>query len=81
VNQPNPVYPEAAKRDKIQGVVRLAVLIGKDGTVKDARVVQSVSALDQAAVDAVRQWTFRPGTRDGEPVDTKVELSINFTLK
>jgi TonB family protein len=81
VKQPNAVYPESAKRDKVQGVVRLAVLIGKDGTVKDARVVQSVPALDQAALDAVRQWTFRPGTRDGEPVDTKVELSINFTLK
>jgi TonB family protein len=81
VNKPNPVYPESAKRDKIQGLVRLAVTVDKNGAVKDARVVQSVPALDQAALDAVRQWTFRPGTRDGVPVQTKCELTINFTLK
>jgi protein TonB len=81
VNKPNPVYPETAKRDKIQGMVRLAVTVDKDGAVKDARVVQSIPALDQAALDAVRQWTFRPGTRDGVPVETVCELTINFALK
>jgi TonB family protein len=81
VNKPDAVYPESAKRDKIQGMVRLAVTVDKNGTVEDARVVQSVPELDQAALDAIRQWTFHPGTRDGVPVETKCEITINFTLK
>ena len=81
IEQPNPIYPEEAKRTKVQGVVVLSVTVGANGQVKDARVIQSVPALDQAALEAVRQWTFRPGTRDGKPVDVVTDITINFALK
>jgi len=44
-------------------------------------VIQSVPALDQAALDAARQWTFRPGTKDGKPVDVVTEITMAFTLR
>lgn len=81
INQPNPVYTADALTAGIQGVVVVAVTVASDGSVKDARIVKSVSALDQAALDAVRKWTFRPGTRDGEPVDVTVDIAMEFRLR
>jgi protein TonB len=81
IEQPAPAYPPDALRAGVQGVVRLSVTVGSDGRLKDARVIQSVPALDQAALDAVRQWTFRPGTKDGQAVDVVTEITMAFSLK
>ncbi|HEX7190636.1 MAG TPA: energy transducer TonB [Thermoanaerobaculia bacterium] len=77
----NPVYPDDERRNHVSGIVILEALIGKDGRVKDAAVLKTVSAgLDQAALDAVRQWEFKPGTLNGEPVDVLFNLTVSFRL-
>jgi len=55
--------------------------IGTDGLVKDARIVKSIRLLDQATLDAVKQWTFKPATLDGKPVEAEADFTVNFTLK
>ena len=84
VSETKPVYTQAAKDAKIQGEVQLAVVVKADGNVGDVSVTRSLDdkyGLDQAAVDAARQWTFKPGTRDGKAVPVQVELLMRFTLK
>jgi protein TonB len=79
INRVEPVYPEAAKQSRISGIVILEVIIDRTGVVKDARVLKPLPfGLDQAAMDAVKQWTFRPGTFKGEPADVIFNLTINF---
>ncbi len=79
-----PQYTAAALQAKIQGDVELALVVRADGTVDGVSVTQSldtVYGLDDAAVEAARQWTFTPGTKDGQPVDVLVHLNMRFTLK
>jgi TonB family protein len=81
IKKANAVYPEDAKKQKVQGTVVVRLKIGTDGLVKDARIVKSIKPLDQATLDAVKQWTFKPGTVDGKPVEVETEITVNFTLK
>ncbi len=74
-----PVYPEAARRRAVQGVVTLRVLVGPDGTVRQVRVTRSIPELDAAAVAAVRQWTFRPGTIGGRKVAVWIDVPVRFS--
>ena len=79
VRRVNPKYPEEARRTHVTGIVVLQVLIGKDGYVKHVEVLKPLMfLLDQSAIDAVRQWQFRPGTLDGKPVDVVFDLTIQF---
>jgi bla regulator protein blaR1 len=78
----NPHYPDAAKQKGIFGVVILATDINENGDVTDARVLKGLpEGLDQAAMAAVRQWKFRPAMKDGKPVATTFNLTINFRLE
>ena len=81
VYEVKPIYPAEAMDAKVQGVVVVDCTIATDGSVSDARVVQSVPMLDDAALAAVRQWRFTPTLLNGEPVPIEVTLTINFTLK
>ena len=82
VKDVKPVYTEAAMRRKAQGTVELSLVILTDGTVGDATVTRSLDEdLDQQAIIAVRQWTFKPGTKDGEPVKVQVSVEMTFTLR
>ena len=77
-----PVYPAIAQSARVQGDVVVAALIGKDGRVIDVAVVQSIPLLDQAAIDAVRQWEFEPPTSvNGDAVTISSKFTIGFTLK
>jgi protein TonB len=76
-----PVYPATAQTARIQGLVVLEALIGPDGKVSDAKIVQSIPLLDQAAVDAVKQWEFTPTMVDGAAVPVLMTVSVNFALK
>jgi len=76
-----PEYPEDARAAKIEGVVILGIVIGEDGSVIGTTVLRSIPALDQAAVDAVRQWMFEPTVLNGEPVEIEMAVTINFTLQ
>jgi protein TonB len=63
-----PIYPAVAEQARVQGVVICEVLIGPDGKVADVRILRSIPLLDQAAVDAVRQWAFTPTLPNGSAV-------------
>jgi len=75
-----PQYPPAAGRARIEGTVVLMAVIDKDGSVKDVRVESGLPLLAQAAIDAVRQWRYKPYMIDGEPVEVDSRITINFTL-
>ena len=78
-----PRYTSDAMRAKIQGEVELQVVVAADGSVSRARVTNSLDkifGLDEAAVAAVKQWTFEPGKLDGMPVPVAVSLSLQFKL-
>lgn len=75
-----PVYPEAARAAKVQGIVILEVLIDGGGLVTDAHVLKSIPELDMAAIDAVKQWKYQPTTLNGKPVQTWATVSVNFSL-
>ena len=75
-----PKYPPEAGRTRIEGMVVLLAVIGKDGTVEDVRVERGLPVLAQAAIEAVKQWRYRPYLLNGEPVEVDSQITINFTL-
>jgi len=75
-----PVYPPIAQSARVQGVVIIEATIGADGKVKDAKVLRSIPLLDQAALDAVKQWEFTPTTMNGQAVPVVMTVTVNFTL-
>jgi periplasmic protein TonB len=84
VRQVKPEYTKSGLDQRIQGSVVLSSVILADGTVSDVRIERSLdeaSGLDQAAVDAMKQWQFKPGTKDGQPVAVKIQCELTFTLK
>jgi TonB family protein len=76
-----PVYPDVAQASRVQGVVILEVIIDPAGFVSDAKILRSVALLDQAAIDAVRQWEFTPTLLNGVPVSVVMTVTVNFSLK
>ncbi len=81
VRQVKPVYPQAAKDNRLQGVVVLEVNIATDGTVSDARVITGHPDLVQSAFEAVRQWVYTPVLVDGRPVEVVSTITINFAFQ
>ena len=81
VKDVRPVYPEDALAARVQGVVIIEATIGPSGAVSDARVLRSIPLLDQAAVNAVRQWEFTPTLVNGVPVPVMMTVTVNFTLR
>jgi TonB family protein len=76
-----PEYSEEARAAKYQGTVVLYVEIGPDGYAHNPAVLQSLGlGLDQKALDAVNQWKFQPGTKDGAPVTVQASIEVNFRL-
>ncbi len=76
-----PVYPPIAQSARVQGVVIIEATIGADGKVKDAKVLRSIPLLDQAALDAVKQWVFTPTLLNNVPVPVIMTVTVNFTLQ
>lgn len=76
-----PVYPALAKIAHVDGVVVLEAVIGEDGTVRDVRVLRSIQLLDEAAMEAVRQWRFTPTLLNGEPVPVVMTVTVAFKLR
>jgi TonB family protein len=75
-----PVYPPLAKQIRIQGSVKLQVVISKTGSVDSANVVSGHPLLVQAALNAVKQWQYKPFLADGQPVVVNTEVEVPFTL-
>jgi len=81
MKQVHPVYPEKLKEEKVSGVVVLRVTIDATGKLKDIQPEKSDhEGLTQAALDAVRQWTWRPGTVKGQPREFVIMVTIQFRL-
>jgi protein TonB len=77
----NPVYPPIAQSARVSGVVIIEATIGADGHVTNAKVLRSIPLLDQAALDAVKQWIFTPTLLNGVPVPVIMTVTVNFTLQ
>ena len=77
-----PVYPEIARKARIEGVVILEITVDKQGNVKDVKVLRPLPmGLTEAAVDAVRQWKYEPSTLNGRPVEVLVTVTVRFSLQ
>jgi len=76
-----PIYPEVARLAHIGGTVIVEAIIGVNGDVTDARVLRSMPMLDQAAVDAVRQWKYTPTLLNGVPVPVVMTVTVTFALR
>jgi TonB family protein len=77
-----PVYSERARTAKLQGVVVMCATVRKDGTIEIGNVVNPLAmGLNENARQALSQWKFKPALKDGEPVDTRMSIEINFTLR
>lgn len=84
ITEVKPVYTPGAMRARIQGAVWMKAIVLPNGTVGDVVVETSLDrehGLDDQAVQALKQWTFEPGTKDGEPVAVEVTVEMTFTLR
>ena len=80
--QPNPEYSDRAARKKIQGDVRLSIIVTAEGTVRDPQITHSLDKdLDKNAVECVKKWKFEPATKDGKPVATHVAVEVSFHVQ
>jgi protein TonB len=80
VKRVEPAYPAIAKTARVQGTVILAAVIGKDGTIQNLHVVSGHPLLQGAAMDAVKQWRYKPYILNGEPVEVDTQVEVHFTL-
>ena len=80
IKQVVPQYPALARQARISGVVRLQGIIAKNGTIEDLQVISGHPLLIKAALDAVRQWIYRPTYLNGEAVEVAAPIDVVFTL-
>jgi len=81
IKDAKPIYPTIAQVTRTQGTVLIETTIGVDGKVQDARVLVSVPGLDEAALDAVRQWEYEPSLLNGVPVAVTMTVIVKFALQ
>ena len=81
VKMVKPVYPPEAKAKGIQGTVKLQALIGKNGAVKELKVLGGPEELVPPSVEAVKQWVYEPTLKDGQPVEVVTDIDVNYSLK
>ena len=75
-----PAYPALAKTARVSGTVRLQGVIGKDGAIKNLQLISGHPLLAQAALEAVRQWIYKPTLLNGEAVEVIAPIDVIFTL-
>lgn len=81
IYSPEPSFSDEARKAKCQGIVMLLVVVGKDGRPYNVRVGQSLGmGLDEKAIEAVRNWRFRPATFNSQPVATQIAVQVDFHL-
>ena len=79
--QPPASYPALAQHMKVQGSVVLQAVIGVDGIIQDLHVLSGPTILAAAAQQAVREWRFKPVLQNGQPVETKANIIVNFNIR
>src|SRR5580704_5748392 len=80
IRRVNPTYPPLARQARIQGVVILRAVISKDGSIENLQLVSGHPMLAPAAIEAVKQWKYKPYLLNGEPVEVDTQVQVNFTL-
>jgi protein TonB len=80
INQARPVYPPLARQARIQGTVKLTAIISKDGSIQKLEVLSGHPLLIPAALQAVKEWRYKPTLLNGEPVEVVTQVDVNFTL-
>jgi protein TonB len=80
IRRVQPEYPALAKQARIQGTVVLRAVINREGTIQDLQVISGHPLLVQAAINAVRQWHYRPFYLNDQPVEVETQVTVNFTL-
>ena len=80
IHQVKPPYPAAAKMARVEGSVALQAVIGKDGSIQNLRVISGHPLLTSAALEAVKQWRYKPYYLNGEPVEVETQIVVNFLL-
>jgi protein TonB len=82
ISDVKPIYPDIARKARVQGVVIIEAIIDKNGTVTDARTLRGLPmGVSEAALDAVRKWKYRPATLNGRPVAVYLTVTVTFTLQ
>ncbi len=81
IEQVRPYYPDVAKAHGIEGLVKLQAVIGRDGRIRDLKLISGHSWLVEAAMDAVRKWRYQPTLLEGEPVEVSTTIAVVFTLE
>jgi len=80
IRKVQPAYPPLARSARIQGAVVLQAVISKQGTIENLLVLTGHPMLAPAAIEAVRQWRYRPYILNGEPVEVETQVTVNFSL-
>ena len=80
IYRPQPIYPALAKSARVQGQVLLRAIISREGTIQNLQVISGHPMLVKAAIDAVRQWRYRPYLLNNEPVEVETQVTVNFVL-
>jgi periplasmic protein TonB len=80
IYKPQPVYPPMARAARIQGAVVLRAIISKNGTIENLEALSGHPLLLPAAIEAVKQWRYRPYVLNGEPVEVETRVTVNFIL-
>jgi protein TonB len=80
IRKTQPTYPPLARSARIQGIVVLQAIISKQGTIENVTVLTGHPMLIPAAIDAVRQWRYRPYILNNEPVEVETQITVNFSL-
>ena len=78
VSKVQPVYPPQAARTGLQGAVVLQALVGKDGSIRDLKLIRGYLVFGRAAFDAVKQWRYKPYVLNGQAVETQTQITVNF---
>jgi protein TonB len=76
----SPSYPALARQARIQGAVVMRAMVGRDGSIQGLQVLSGHPMLTQAAIDAVKQWRYRPYLLNNEPVEVETQITVNFVL-
>jgi protein TonB len=80
ISAPKPQYPALAKAARVQDYVMLQATISKQGTIEDLKVLHGHPLLNEAAIEAVKQWRYKPGLQNGKPVDVYFTIVVEFYL-
>jgi len=81
IRRVQPEYPDAARREHLQGTVKLHAVIAKDGTIRMLRVLTGYCSLAEAAMKAVRQWRYSPTLLEGNPVEVDTTIEVIFQMR